>query len=390
MTLIKMLLRQSLDTLKIYWTLVRIVVPVAIATELMAQLGVIEALSPLLAPVMSLYGLPPDLALAWLTGMLIGIWGAVPIVMALGPGAAMSVADMTVFAALLLFAHALPIEQKIIQKTGAGLLVTTLVRVAGGMIYAALLHQLFAVTGWLSAPLNLAWMPARAASGWIGFIESLSTTLISMLVILLGVAWALELLKRSGLLEQLMRALDPLLGLAGIHGEARYFTTIGLFLGISYGGGLLIREARAGASTPRQILVSCVFMGFAHSIIEDTLIVMALGADVVAILVGRLVFAVAATALVAWVILRLPDETFFAWMFCGMLRAERTSPHERRAGEIEAEQQQADEEPAAKRLLIEPQPHRLSDPHADHSSDERRDGRRRERNVQHAGADQVD
>jgi len=56
-------------------------------------------------------------------------------------------------------------------------------------------------------------------------------------------------------------------------------------------------------------------MGFAHSIIEDTLIVMALGADVSGVLVGRLVFAVLATAAVGAVIRSMSDESFARWAF---------------------------------------------------------------------------
>jgi spore maturation protein SpmB len=227
----------------------------------------------------------------------------------------MSAADITVFSALLLFTHALPIEQKIIEKAGPGLIATTLIRLAGGMIYAALLHQILAATGWLSEPANPAWIPMGKAADWMGFFAGLVETLAWMLVILVALVWTLDLLKRSGLLDLLMKSIDPVLRVADIRGEARHLTAIGLFLGISYGGGLLIREARNGRIAARQVFVSCVFMGFAHSVIEDTLLVMAVGADITAILVGRLVFAVAATALIARLILRISDETFFAWMF---------------------------------------------------------------------------
>ena len=64
-------------------------------------------------------------------------------------------------------------------------------------------------------------------------------------------------------------------------------------------------------------------MGFAHSVIEDTLIVISLGADVYGVLVGRVVFAVAATAIIALLLRRLSDRTFFAQMFrAGPVKAE--------------------------------------------------------------------
>lgn len=303
------------DALQIYWELVRIIVPVTILTEAMARTGMIEAASPALAPLMGLFGLPPELGLAWLTCMLVGIWGAIPMVFSLVPAGSLSVADITVFSALLLFAHALPIEQKIIQKAGPGFILTTILRIVGGIVYALLLHHILAATGWLSDPLDPAWIPMADTTDWMGFMIGLLKALIVMFVILLALAWGLELLKWSGIMDLLMKALSPLLRLAGIEGEAAQFTMIGLFLGISYGGGLLIREARSGSVSPRQIFISCVFMGFAHSVIEDTLVVMALGADAAGVLVGRVIFAVAATALVAGLVRSIPDSVFFAWAF---------------------------------------------------------------------------
>ncbi|MBX9453701.1 MAG: nucleoside recognition protein [Mesorhizobium sp.] len=308
-------LRKTRETLEIYWVLARIMVPITIAAEVLSRMGVVEAVAPAFAPVMAIVGLPPELGLAWLSGMLVGIWGAIPLVFTLVPVSSLSVADVTIFSALLLFAHGLPIEQKIIQKAGPGMIATTLLRVAGGVLYAFVLHRLFAVTGWLSAPVNPTLIPMSAAQDWPGFFVGLLEMMITMLVILLVLSWGLEILRVTGILKLMMKALAPLLRLAGIREEAGQFTAVGLFLGISYGGGLLIREARSGAVPPRQVFLSCVFMGFAHSIIEDTLVVMALGADMSSVLFGRLAFAVAATALIAALLRSLSDETFFAWAF---------------------------------------------------------------------------
>lgn len=307
--------RKTLETLEIYWVLTRIMVPITIMTELLSRMGAIEAVAPAFAPVMSLVGLPPELGLAWLSGMLVGIWGAVPLIFVLVPVSSLSVADITVFSALLLFAHGLPVEQKIIQKAGPAMIVTTLLRIVGGVLYAFLLNGLLEAMGWLSSPVSPTWIPMSASSDWSGFFAGLLETMLSMLVILFALSWGLEILKITGLLQLIMRALAPALRLAGIRGEAGQFTAVGLFLGISYGGGLLIREARTGAISPRQVFISCVFMGFAHSIIEDTLIVVALGADLGAVLGGRLVFALAATAAIAGMLRSIPDETFFTWAF---------------------------------------------------------------------------
>lgn len=308
-------LRKTRDIAEIYWVLIRITIPITILTEILARMGVIKAVAPAFAPVMNLFGLPPELGLAWLTGMLVGIWGAVPLIFTLVPQSALSVADITIFSALILFAHGLPIEQKIIQKAGPSMVVTTLLRILGGAVYAFILHNILAVTGWLSAPVNPAWIPLNTTPDWAAYFLGLFETMVWMFVILFVLFWGLELLKISGVLAWLMKIISPVLHLAGIRGEAGHLTAVGLFLGISYGGGLLIREAQSGTISPRQIFLSCVFMGFAHSVIEDTLVVMSLGADVYGVLLGRLVFAVVATGLIALLLRRLSDQAFFARMF---------------------------------------------------------------------------
>lgn len=331
MPFLKLAQQKMGDTLKIYWVLVRITIPIAICTEVLARMGIIKMVAPAFGPVMSLLGLPAELGLAWLMALLLGLWGAVPLLFTLVPVSTLSVADVTVFSALILFAHGLPIEQKIIQKAGPALVVTTLLRLGGGLVYAFLLHHILAATGWLSAPVDPVWIPMSATPDWGQYFIGLSEAMLSMLVILFALSLGLDVLKVTGLLNLMMRMLAPMLRLAGIRGEAGPLTAVGLFLGISYGGALLIREAQSATMSPRQIVLSCVFMGFAHSVIEDTLLVVSLGADLTGVLVGRLVFAVAATAALAMLLRRLSDAAFFAHFFDAREGAVRAGPMERSA-----------------------------------------------------------
>lgn len=299
--------RKTRETLVVYRELVVVMVPIAVATQALAEFGVIKAASPWLAPAMHLFGLPPELALAWLTGLLVGMWGGVVVLFTLIPTLALSSADMTVFCSLLLMAHAIPVEQRIVARAGPNFWATSIIRIAGAMAFAALLHQLFAATGWLSQPIAPAWQPAAGEGGWLGFAYGTAKTLLVMLAVLLALTWVMELLRTAGILDVLYKALAPLFRLVGLRQEALPFTTVGLLLGISYGSGLMLAEVRRQPIEPRQIFLASVFMGFAHSLIEDTLIVVALGADLTSVLFGRLAFAIVATAAIAFVLDKLSN-----------------------------------------------------------------------------------
>lgn len=299
----------------IYWELFRIIVPIAFATQLLIEVGVVAKIAPYLEPIMSLYGLPSEWALALLTCILVGIWGAIGIMFVLVPVADVTVADITVFSSLLLFAHALPIEQRIIQKTGAGIWITTLLRLVGGMIYAFLLHILFELTGLFSEAVEPSFIPTSTSPDWAEFTWNTAITMGWMFVILSALILLIDILRWSGAMEWIKRLIAPIFRYAGLRSEASELVAIGLLLGVAFGGGLMIKEAKAGHLSPRQIFLSCVFMGFAHGAIEDTLLVVAMGADLTSVLLGRIVFAIVATALIAGVLKLTSEDLFFRFAF---------------------------------------------------------------------------
>lgn len=306
---------KAAEVLELYWRLARITIPISIVAEILTRIGVIEAVAPLFAPVMNLVGLPSELGLAWLTAMVVGTWGAVPLVFTLVPVASLSIADVTVFSALVLFAHGLPLEQRIIQEAGPRIMVTTMLRVTGGLIYAVLLHSIFNYTNLLSATVNPAWIPVTVESNWFEYFHGLSKAMIWMFLILAVLSIFLDILKVTGVLGQAISLLSPALRISGIHKDACHLTLVGLFLGITYGAGLIMKEAQSNSISTRQVFISCAFMGFAHSVVDDTLLFLALGADVYGVFVGRILFAVVATGFLAFLVNRLSDKTFHAFLF---------------------------------------------------------------------------
>lgn len=285
--------------LSVYWTLVKIMVPTLILVRVLAELGVVQWLSVLLGPLMHLVGLPSDMGLVWATALLTNIYTAMAVYFELSASNPMSVAQVSVLASMILVGHALIVEGAIASKAGVRWPVTLLTRLGGALLLGGLLNLSYQLTDSLQQPAKLMWQPKAQAEGWLAWVYQQTETLIAVFFVIAALIITLRMLRLLGI-ERLMHwLLDPVLRFIGVGKAAANTTVIGITLGLSFGGGLLIQEAKSGVMSKRDILLSMSFLGLCHSLIEDTLLLMLLGAHLSAILWARLVFALLVIALIA-------------------------------------------------------------------------------------------
>jgi hypothetical protein len=102
----------------------------------------------------------------------------------------------------------------------------------------------------------------------------------------------------------------PVLRLLGLSERAAPLTIVGMTLGITYGGGLIIKESRSGHLSTRDVFFSLALLSLCHSLIEDTFLMVAIGANVWGVLFPRMFFGLAVVFVLARVLGRLPDEKF--------------------------------------------------------------------------------
>jgi hypothetical protein len=125
----------------------------------------------------------------------------------------------------------------------------------------------------------------------------------TIIFIVLPLMVIIELAKDSGLLERLTARFQSLGGFLGISKEAVLPLIVGLTIGFSYGSGVIIGAAKDGDLSLKDRYGITVFLSICHSIFEDTLIFVAVGASLPWLLGIRLVLAVAATLLATKVLL---------------------------------------------------------------------------------------
>lgn len=99
-----------------------------------------------------------------------------------------------------------------------------------------------------------------------------------------------------------------MLEFVGMSKSAAPITMVGMTLGLSYGGGLIINEARSGRLSDRDIFLSMSLMGICHGLIEDTLLMCAIGASLSGTLLARVFFTILIIYVLIKSIQRVPEH----------------------------------------------------------------------------------
>jgi spore maturation protein SpmB len=269
----------------------RIILPLSFAVSLLDWTGLLAKIGRLLAPAMSTFGLPGEAALALVSGWLVGIYGGVA-AMAILP---LGHAQVTILSLMLLTAHNLPVECTVQHKTGTPWWLSLPVRIATaavlGWVCAAFLIPNGA-RGEITIPPSV---PAAHASFGI-FLEhwalSAGKLAIKILVILLGLMLVTEWMRAHDIYHRIARPLKPVLSAMGLAPSVAFLWITAMVLGLAYGSGLLMEEAREPgryrAADLRDLNIS---IGICHSVLEDTALLFALGAGLLWITVPRFIAA---------------------------------------------------------------------------------------------------
>jgi hypothetical protein len=174
-----------------------------------------------------------------------------------------------------------------------------LLRVLGALLLGFLLHQLYSMGDYLNQPNQALWNPVlNTDKSIIAWILNQLKTFFQIFIIIALLMTLLKIFKVSGIENLIASALQPLLRLIGLSKNTTSISIIGVLLGIIYGGGLLINEAKSGKVDKKEIFCSITLLALLHSVIEDTILIMLMGAHITRALFFRILFALVLTSII--------------------------------------------------------------------------------------------
>ena len=280
------------ESKKIFIVLFKVIVPIVIIIRALELLGLIPVFAKYLEPLTSFVGIDGSLGLVWMAAMLVNIYAGMAAFATLQSMFDYTVAETTILGLMILIAHSLPIEVAIAKKSGVSAIFTFLFRFINALIAGKILFYIFEYLN-LFQELNTSILriPNTNISHKDWIISQIQNFIMIFAIIFLIITF-INILKTFGIWQFILKILKIPLNFLGMSDKVANIILIGLTLGISFGGGFLIEEAKKKEINKKDIFLSLSFLGLCHSIIEDTILILLLGSHISGILFFRFIYTV--------------------------------------------------------------------------------------------------
>ena len=293
----------------------KIMIPVSIVVKILQETGMINHIGDGMAPLMGWMGLPGEMGLVWASAMLGNIYAGLIAYFAIAP--TLTVAQITTLSTVILIAHALPIELGVTRKAGGKVYALFLARFLFGLLAGVLMYHLYRMGGWLEyPPENVTQIVMQDKDqSWGGWLigELRNYLLIFIIIVLLIIL--LDLLKRSGLIRYINKFFSPILKWLGISQELIPVTVLGMTMGLAYGGALIINEVEQSQLNKRDLFNALLLMSLCHSLIEDSLLMISIGAHYSGVFIFRSIYAFIITYIFVVLTRNWKEETMSRWFY---------------------------------------------------------------------------
>jgi hypothetical protein len=293
-------LKSSIDT--ILW-LSKIMIPASAVVFLLQFTGLLVKIARLMEGTMAFLDLPGEAALAVISSITTNLYG----VMAMMPLLPLTLRQATILAVVTLVAHSFIVEPAITRKTGTPIPRMIAVRGLGALILGRILSRIIPDQGKWARPFVLPGSGEGAGEGAAGALTSSADGFVAALgqwgldtaglvlriaVIVTVLLFAARWLRYIGFTDAVARRLGWLMTILGLSRESSPAWVVANTLGLTFGAAVLKEESESGRLTRNEGDLLNHHLGISHSILEDTLLFVAIGLPAGWLIVPRFLLAV--------------------------------------------------------------------------------------------------
>ena len=300
--------------------LYKILIPFVFIIKFLEIIGVVDLIAGVFEPLMSLIGLPAEFGIIWVTALVVNIYAALILFVNLLPFIDVSVAQITILTVAMLFAHNLAVESAISRSAGVSFLFTVIFRLVSAFLACWVLNLIYTYFNYLNQPFVSSFTIELPQVGLLFWFQDQALYLFYIFIIVVILVTLLEVLKLIGVENFLKKILAPPLRFFGISDSAMNIVIVGMTMGLQFGGGILIKEVKSGKIDKQSVFLSILMINLIHAIIEDTLLMLAVGGHYSGVIFARIIFSLVISLLMLKIYQRY-NLFFEKYVFNERLRA---------------------------------------------------------------------
>ena len=289
--LYKCVLRAIPRSLSICLWLLKVMLPISLAVRVLQYVGFIDWLAAILSPIFSIIGLSGDSAIIFLTSIFLPLYPTIAVMTTL----TLTLREATILAVMCLVSHNLPVECSVAHKTGSPFGRIVAFRIAMSFMSAIVLNTLLPQS---NAPFSFMNMGVAEVTSWSMLLMQWLTSSLTLTVTIVLIVTALMVLQRVleefGWMHRIAHMLSPLMRLFGLPSGCSLLWLTGNVVGMAYGAAIMIDEVEQGRLTRHEANLVNHHLGVSHSLLEDTMLFVAMGISFWWIFLTRLALAMIA------------------------------------------------------------------------------------------------
>lgn len=280
--------------------LVSVMIPISLLVVALEVSGVLGLIAHRLDPIMRILGLEGQASLVFITAMFLNIYSAIAVIGTLP----LYPREIIILASMCLIAHNLVVESTVMRKTGSSVTKMVLLRVGTALVAGWVLNRILprvprtiiasagpVVDGSMGLPSMDKIL--SALKSWAiasGFLIIKVSVIVTILMILQ------KILEEFGILEWLGKIMGPLMRFFGLPSSTGFLWIVANIVGLAYGSAIMIDRVETDQMSLYDGDLFNHHVAISHSLLEDTLLFMAIGVPLFWATLPRLVLAI----LVVW------------------------------------------------------------------------------------------
>ena len=284
---------------KTIWWLLKIIIPISFLVSLLQFSGLLSIFAVYMSPLFSLIGLPGESAIVFISSMFLSLYAPIAIIATLP----LDIREISILALMCLVSHNLIVETAVQRKTGSSGFIMFSLRFVSSFILAFILHKILPEQPTSNVQLSHEVINPTFTEMLITWLWSTFGLIVKIVLIVTGLMIMQQILKEFRLLDKIAALFAPIMKFMGLSPDSAFLWFVAQTVGLAYGSAIMTESVENKEISPKNANLLNYHIAVNHSLLEDTLLFVAIGVPAAWIVLPRLLWAI----VVVWIVRLWPN-----------------------------------------------------------------------------------